>query len=258
MTLNLNGGGVSSAANSSSAQLSPASASSQQIPTTPKLCNLPSAIPLIPTPIEKNVNKNESVTVTHFSDLHGGVVEKISVPVTSGSTSIENDRISPKMEFSTTRTSINSNNPFATDEILTTTITTTSTTMSPAVKISTNPFHTSFSPNDSNASDKSVKISFSILGGDRARNPFESDVAEIIEANEIKADYDDVDNERNLSSISSINLKIDKSNDSNVTTIKMDNNNVDKQQQNGTSTATILAKKNKNKVKIACSFHDGS
>ncbi|KAG5673990.1 hypothetical protein PVAND_003986 [Polypedilum vanderplanki] len=244
LTLNLNGG-IFGLVSSSSTAAAPQLAS----PTTPKLCNLPSFIPLVPTPIEKNLNKNESVTVTHFSDLHGGVVEKISVPVTTGNSSIEaiNDRISPKMEFSTTRTSINNNNPFA-DENLTTTIVTSAITSSPAVKISTNPFHTSFnSPNDSNASEKSVKISFSILG---TRNPFESDETEIIEANGNNIvgggkvfGIDDVDNEKNLSSISSINLKIDKNDENNITTIKMDNS-IDKQTMMTTNgTTTILPKK---------------
>lgn len=211
-------------------------------PTTPKLCNLPSTIPLIPTPIEKNINKNESVTVTHFSDLHGGVVEKISVPVTSGSTSfMDTEQMSPKMEFSTTRTSI-SNNPFA-DEILNTSktiiSTTTSSATSPTVKISTNnPFHSSFNGNDSNSSDKSVKISFSILG---TKNPFDENLSE--ESNGIDAQLnnsndsnnnrsngdndssiDDVDNE--------INLKIDKNNDNNITMIKMEST-ADKKQTNG-------------------------
>lgn len=209
----------------------PAAAPSSSQLASPKLCNLPSSIPLIPTQIEKNLNKNESVTVTHFSDLHGGVVEKISVPVTTSS-SIEIVRTSPKM----TRTNIiNNNNPFA-DEIATTkTIITSSTT--PTVKISTNPFHSSFNANDSNSSDKSVKISFSILG---AKNPFsDSDIAEMEmttngngeKNNNRKSNnggsFDDVDNEQNLSSISSINLKIDNNNDSNVTTIKMEN--LDKQ-----------------------------
>lgn len=211
-------------------------------PTTPKLCNLPSTIPLIPTPIEKNINKNESVTVTHFSDLHGGVVEKISVPVTSGSTSfMDTEQMSPKMEFSTTRTSI-SNNPFA-DEILNTSKTIISTTASsatsPTVKISTNnPFHSSFNGNESNSSDKSVKISFSILG---TKNPFDENLSE--ESNGIDAQLnnsndsnnnrsngdndssiDDVDNE--------INLKIDKNNDNNITMIKMEST-ADKKQTNG-------------------------
>ena len=195
-------------------------------PTTPKLCNLPSTIPLIPTPIEKNINKNESVTVTHFSDLHGGVVEKISVPVTSGSSSfMDTEQKSPKMEFSTTRTSI-SNNPFA-DEILNTSKTIISTTTSPTVKISTNnPFHSSFNGSDSNSPDKSVKISFSILG---TKNPFDENLSE--ESNGIEAQLnnsndsnnnksngdmdqsiDDVDNNE---STTSVNLKIDKNNENN-------------------------------------------
>lgn len=167
---------------------------------------MPSMIPLIPTPIEKNTNKNESVTVTHFSDIHGGVVEKISVPVTSGS-NVENGQRSPKPDTSTTSTTI-SNNPFA-DDMLTTTIITTSTVTSPAIKTSTNPFRSSFNTNENmEPNDKSVKISFPIV----AKNPFQ------IES------HDDVDNENNLSSISSINLKID-NNENNVTTIQMDMNN---------------------------------
>lgn len=176
-------------------------------PTTPKVCNLPSAIPLVPTPIEKNSNKNESVTVTHFSDIHGGVVEKISVPVTSGS-SVENGQKFPKQEMTKTSTTI-SNNPFA-DDMVTTTIITTSTVTSPTIKVSTNPFRSSF---NSSEKDKSVKISFPIL----AKNPFHVDS----QVDDNGNGADDVDNERNLSSISSINLTID-NNENNVTTIKMD------------------------------------
>lgn len=169
-------------------------------------------IPLIPTPIEKNINKNESVTVTHFSDIHGGVVEKISVPVTSGS-NVENGRKSPKMETTKTSTTI-SNNPFA-DDMMTTTIITTSTVTSPTIKVSTNPFRSSFNTNEKiDSNDKSVKISFPIL----AKNPFHNDKAT---DNGNGNGFDDVDNEKNLSSISSINLKID-NNENNVTTIQMD------------------------------------
>lgn len=217
-------------------------------PTTPKLCNLPSTIPLIPTPIEKNINKNESVTVTHFSDLHGGVVEKISVPVTSGSSSfMDTEQKSPKMEFSTTRTSI-SNNPFA-DEILntsktiiTTTTSSSSSATSPTVKISTNnPFHSSFNGNEASTPDKSVKISFSILG---TKNPFdENNTSE--ESNGIDAQLNNSndsnnnrsygDNDQSIddvdTSISSINLKIDKNNENNITMIKMES--TDKKQANG-------------------------
>jgi len=217
-------------------------------PTTPKLCNLPSTIPLIPTPIEKNINKNESVTVTHFSDLHGGVVEKISVPVTSGSSSfMDTEQKSPKMEFSTTRTSI-SNNPFA-DEILntsktiiTTTTSSSSSATSPTVKISTNnPFHSSFNGNDASTPDKSVKISFSILG---TKNPFdENNTSE--ESNGIDSQLNNSndsnnnrsygDNDQSIddvdTSISSINLKIDKNNENNITMIKMES--TDKKQANG-------------------------
>lgn len=235
---------------------------------------MPSALPLIPTPIEKNINKNESVTVTHFSDLHGGVVEKISVPVTSGNSSFldADHRKSPKMEFSTTRTSI-SNNPFA-DEILTTSktiISTSAAVTSPTVKISTNnPFHSSFNGNDSNSSDKSLKISFSILG---TKNPFESDNHHHVEESNGELDaqnnnnihnnnsnnssindnnnddmsIDDVDNEtKNNSSISSVSLKIDNNNDNNVTMIKMESN--DKKQTNGEINTT--AKKVKTQIII--------
>lgn len=198
MTLNLNGGS------------SPASNQLATSPTTPKVCNLPSMIPLIPTPVEKNSNKNESVTVTHFSDIHGGVVEKISVPVTSGS-NVENGNKSPKLETTKTSTTI-SNNPFA-EDMMTTTIITTSTVTSPTIKVSTNPFRSSFNSNEKiDPNDKSVKISFPIL----AKNPFHADDAE-----NGNNGVDDVDNEKNLSSISSINLKID-NNEHNVTTIKMD------------------------------------
>lgn len=201
MTLNLNGGGGPS----------PASSQLATSPTMPKICNLPSLIPLVPTPIEKNSNKNESVTVTHFSDIHGGVVEKISVPVTSGA-NVENGNISPKLETSKTSTTI-SNNPFA-EDMMTTTIITTSTVTSPTIKVSTNPFRSSFNSNEKiDPNDKTVKISFPIL----AQNPFHA--PELENGNGV----DDVDNEKNLSSISSINLKID--NDNNVTTIKMDEQN---------------------------------
>lgn len=204
----------------------------------PKMCNLPSSIPLVPTPIEKNnMNKNESVTVTHFSDLHGGVVEKISVPVTSGSTTLASTASNEqKLDFTTTRTMSVSNNPFA-DEILTTkTIITTSTTTSPTIKISTNPFHSSFNATNeridvahSSPAEKSVKISFSILG---TKNPFENDV-ESNGNNDSNNGIDIVDNdEKNLSSISSINLKIDNNNECNVTTIKMES--PEKQHSNGT------------------------
>lgn len=213
MTLNLNGG-------------SPASSHLATSPTTPKVCNMPSMIPLVPTPAEKNVNKNESVTVTHFSDIYGGVVEKISVPVTSGS-NVENGQRSPKADTSTTSTTI-SNNPFV-DDMLTTTIITTSTVTSPLIKASTNPFRSSFDTNENiTASEKSVKISFPIV----AKNPFQIELP------------DEVDNENNLSSISSINLKID-NNEKNVTTIQMDTN-VDKiAQVNG-------SKESAKKVIILC------
>lgn len=239
LTLNLNGG------LSTTPQLSS--------PTTPKLCNLPSTVPLIPTPIEKNINKNESVTVTHFSDLHGGVVEKISVPVTAGSTFAEIDRRSPKLEFTTTRTSIN--NPFA-DELMSTskTIITTTTTTSPTVKISANnPFLGSFNGNDTSSCspEKSVKISFSILG---TKNPFDDNHHHHMDgsngdnaqhstnnnnnnSNDSKdiMDVDDVDNEpKNTSSVS---LKIDNNGDNSVTMIKMEST-ADKKQMNGEINAT--------------------
>jgi hypothetical protein len=181
-------------------------------PTTPKVCNLPSMIPLVPTPVEKNTNKNESVTVTHFSDIHGGVVEKISVPVTSSS-SMENGQKSPVGDTTKTSTTI-SNNPFA-EDMLTTTIITTSTVTSPTIKISTNPFRSSFNTNEKiDANDKSVKISFPIV----AKNPFHAETP----ADDNGNGLDDVDNEKNLSSISSINLNLD-NNENNVTTIKTDN-----------------------------------
>lgn len=200
MTLNLNGGASHS--------------------TTPKVCNMPSMIPLIPTPIEKNTNinnnKNESVTVTHFSDLHGGVVEKISVPVTSGST-IENGQSSPpRNEASKTTTSTTiSNNPFV-DDMLATTIITTSTATSPTIKISTNPFRSSFNTNDKIDSNdhKSVKISFPIV----AKNPFKSN------DNGNGIGTDDVDNNEMKNS-----SKID-NNENNVTTIQMATTN---EQTNG-------------------------
>lgn len=216
MTLNLNGG-ISSPSPSTSLLSSP---------TTPKLCNLPSLIPpLTPTPVnlDKNTNKNESVTVTHFSDLHGGVVEKISVPVTTGSssTTIENG----KMEFAMAR-----NNPFA-EEILTTTIITTATTTSPTIKISTNPFlRSSFNANEriDKITDKSVKISFAIGGntsnGSNGVNPFDISDASDENGGENKSQIgdangnDELDNENNLTSISSV--KID--NEINITKIQMD------------------------------------
>lgn len=195
--------------------------------------------------IEKNVNKNESVTVTHFSDLHGGVVEKISVPVTS-SGYVENggDR---KMQTTTVRAA---NNPFA-DEILTTTfITTTTTTTSPTIKISTNPFlRSSFNANEriDNITDKSVKISFAIggKGGNTNgnRNPFNiSDASDEMNGDtkisssedcNLFNGSDDVDNENNLSSISSVNLKIDMNNETNITKIQMETNNSDAQINGG-------------------------
>lgn len=239
MTLNLNGG-ISSPSTSST------SASLLSSPTTPKLCNLPSLIPpLTPTPVnlDKNTNKNESVTVTHFSDLHGGVVEKISVPVTTGS-SIENGaRKSPTMAFAMARAS---NNPFA-EEIMTTAIISTSTTTtSPTIKISTNPFlRNSFNANEriDKITDKSVKISFAIgansSNGSNSINPFDiSDTSdELNGVNKTTIEdangNDDVDNENNLSSISSVNLKIDANNELNITKIRMDSLPSDKIKTNG-------------------------
>lgn len=206
MTLNLNGG------------LSSPSSSLLSSPTTPKQCNLPSLIPpLTPTPvkIDKNTNKNESVTVTHFSDLHGGVVEKISVPATNGnSIAIENGN---NTEFAMARLS---NNPFV-DEILTTTIITTATTTSPTIKISTNPFlRSSFNANEriDKITEKSVKISFAIgsntSNGSNVINPFEISDKNVSDAN----GNDELDNEKNLTSISSVNID----NEINVTKIQMD------------------------------------
>lgn len=215
--MNLNGGISSPSTSATASQL-------LSSPTTPKLCNLPSLIPpLTPTPVnlDKNINKNESVTVTHFSDLHGGVVEKISVPVT---TALENgSRKSPTMEFAMARAS---KNPFA-EEILTTTIISTSTTTtSPTIKISTNPFLR----NSFNSNEKSVKISFAIGGGNTSNgsngvNPFDiSDASDEMNgaAHEDANGNDDVDNENNLSSISSVNLKIDANNEINITKIQTD------------------------------------
>lgn len=229
MTLNLNGG-ISSPSTSSNLLLSS--------PTTPKICNLPSLIqPLTPTPVnhDKNINKNESVTVTHFSDLHGGVVEKISVPVTTGNsttTAVQNGN----MEFAMARLN---NNPFA-DEILTTTIITNSTTTSPTIKISTNPFlRNSFNANErvDKITDKSVKISFSIgantSNGSNGINPFNiSDASDEMNGeNKTTIDdangSDDVDNENNLSSISS-------GHEINITKIQMDKITSDVHTKNGT------------------------
>lgn len=238
MTLNLNGGVTTSPSPVSQLLASP---------NTPKLCNLPSLIPpLTPTPIgggggvggEKKVNnKNESVTVTHFSDLHGGVVEKISVPVTSSGGFSENGA------QKTPTTTVRANNPFA-DEILTTTIITTTTsptaTTSPTIKISTNPFlRNSFNANEriDNITDKSVKISFAI---GKNGNPFDiSDASDEMNGSEKinnngngnidnEISMDDVDNENNLSSISSVNMKIDMNNETNVTKIQMDTNGIKK------------------------------
>jgi hypothetical protein len=196
LTLNLNGG-------------SPPPAGQLASPTTPKVCNLPSMIPLVPTPVDKKTNKNESVTVTHFSDIHGGVVEKISVPVTNASS--ENGGKSPKLETTKTSTTI-SNNPFA-EDMMSTTIITTSTTTSPAIKVSTNPFRSSFNANEKiDSKESTVKISFPIV----AKNPFHLD-----DENGNGNGVDEGDNERNLSSISSVNLMIDNK-ENNVTTIKME------------------------------------
>jgi hypothetical protein len=245
LTLNLNGGGVTSPSPVSQLLASP---------TTPKLCNLPSLIPpLKPTPVglhEKNTNKNESVTVTHFSDLHGGVVEKISVPVTSSSS--ENGGF---VKTPTVSNAAISNNPFA-DEILSTTIITTSspsTTTSPTIKISTNPFlRSSFNANEriDNITDKSVKISFAIGGnGGTNGNPFDiSDASDEMNNGESKTTNhdelngsDDVDHEKNLSSISSVNLKIDMNNETNVTKISMDTGTVDVQTNGGVKKKKVCA-----------------
>lgn len=226
MTLNLNGG-ISSPSTSST--------STSQLLSSPKLCNLPSLIPpLTPTPVnlDKNTNKNESVTVTHFSDLHGGVVEKISVPVTTGSSFENGTQKLPAMEFTMARAN---NNPFA-EEIMTTTIISSSTTTtSPTIKISTNPFlRSSFNANEriDKITDKSLKISFSIgansSNGSNGINPFDiSDISDEMNGEnkttiEDANGNDDVDNENNLSSISSVNLKIDANNEINITKIQMD------------------------------------
>lgn len=217
MTLNLNGGGAPSSL------LLPS-------PTTPKVCNMPSMVPLIPTPIEKNTNKNESVTVTHFSDIHGGVVEKISVPVTSGSSAV-NGQSPPKVENSMTSTTI-SNNPFADDMM---TIITTASITSPTIKISTNPFLGTF---HSSEKEKSMRVSFPI----EASNPFQASALPVENGN----GHDEMDNEHNLSSISSVNLKVD--NENNVTTIKMETSNEPaKAQVNG-------FKEPPQKVTVTCRF----
>jgi hypothetical protein len=198
LTLNLNGGAPAA---------TPATPTTNNNPlASPKICNLPSLIPLVPTPVEKNVNKNESVTVTHFSDIHGGIVEKISVPVTSSSV-VENGQKSPKSEVTKTSTTI-SNNPFA-DEMITTTIisTTTAAITSPSIKVSTNPFRSSFNSGEK-VEDKSLKISFPIT----AKNPFTD------ESFDNGNEADDVDNsERNLSSISSVKIE---NNQRNVTAVE--------------------------------------
>lgn len=195
MTLNLNGG-------------APAASASVTNPlASPKVCNLPSLIPLVPTPVEKNTNKNESVTVTHFADIYGGIVEKISVPVTNPNTVFENGQSSPKSEVTKTSTTI-SNNPFADDMITTTIISTTTSVTSPTIKVSTNPFRSSFNSGEK-VDDKSLKISFPIT----AKNPFADDSYDNGNGD---AAGDEVDNERNLSSISSV--KIENSNEKIVTT----------------------------------------
>lgn len=230
--MNLNGGGVVTSPSPVSQLLAS--------PTTPKLCNLPSSLipPLTPTPIktaiEKN-NKNESVTVTHFSDLHGGVVEKISVPVTSSSSSSGGFMENGSAVRST------ANNPF-TDELLTTTIITTSTTTSsPSIKISTNPFlRNSFNAHEriDNITDKSLKISFAI-----GVNPFNiSDASDDMNGNDnnkntngdvskssnednlfnISNDHDEVDDVDNENNRSLIINKNNNNNEVNVTKIQMD------------------------------------
>ena len=196
------------------------------------------------SPSSNKVDKNNidgSVTVTHFSENRGGVVEKISVP------SINNlmdtlltpeSGLKPKMDnnqrennresevvTTTTTTTIN-NNPFLNrEEILTSTIITTSTATSPTIKISTNPFRNSFNSNDRSdrsllveplspqASDKSLKISFPIV----ATNPFKN-------GENNGNGEDEMDHEVNVSS-----LTID--NENNVTTIKMDN--IERRETNG-------------------------
>lgn len=204
MTLNLNGG-------------TPGTTTPTNPLASPKICNLPSLIPLVPTPfVEKNVNKNESVTVTHFSDIHGGIVEKISVPVTTSSSVVENgqQKSPPKSEVTKTSTTI-SNNPFA-DEMITTTIisTTTAAITSPSIKVSTNPFRSSFNSGEK-VDDKSLKISFPITA---TKNPFTDDSFDNNGNGNDDNAQDDVDtSERNLSSISSIKIE---NNERNVTTIE--------------------------------------
>jgi hypothetical protein len=208
LTLNLNGG--TPVTTNSSAATSPTNPNNPL--ASPKICNLPSLIPLVPTPVEKNVNKNESVTVTHFSDIHGGIVEKISVPVTTSSSVVENgqQKSPPKSEVTKTSTTI-SNNPFA-DEMITTTIISTATAAitSPSIKVSTNPFRSSFNSGEK-VDDKSLKISFPIIA---TKNPFTDDSFD--NGNEAQDDVD-MNSERNLSSISSIKIE---NNERNVTTIE--------------------------------------
>lgn len=186
MTLNLNGGAAPAASTSPTNQLA-----------SPKICNLPSLIPLIPTPVEKNTNKNESVTVTHFADMYGGIVEKISIPVTKES--VENGQSTS--EVTKTSTTI-SNNPFADDMITTTIISTTTSVTSPTIKVSTNPFRSSFNSGE-RADDKSLKISFPIT----AKNPFVPDESSSFDNGNGADVGDEVDNERNLSSISSVKIE---------------------------------------------------
>lgn len=103
--------------------------------------------------------KNDSVTVTHFSENRGGVVEKISVPKPNEISNISvNDESSKSIlkvennlrsELNGTNISSVHSNPFIEcQEVLTSTIITTSANTPPIIKMSTNPFHNSF--NDSN------------------------------------------------------------------------------------------------------------
>lgn len=229
MTLNLTGASNSNTNNLAS-------------PTTPKVCNLSTfASPSSNKVVDKN-NIDGSVTVTHFSENRGGVVEKISVPASitnlmdtfltpdSGMKTKmdnfqrENNRES-EVVTSTTTTSIN-NNPFLNrEEVLTSTIITTSTATSPTIKISTNPFRNSFNSSDRSdrsllleplspqGADKSLKITFPIV----ATNPFKNGDGN---GNGV----DEMDNEVNVRS-----LTID--NENNITTIKMDN--IERRETNG-------------------------
>ena len=191
--------------------------SSTTSPTSPKICNLSSLIPpLVPTLVNVDnctsiASKNENVTVTHFSDLHGGVVEKISIPVTSSNNNEKRTDITPKTELAR---HIN-NNPF-TKEISTSDV---------SPRVLTNPFLTnSFNENDQveGKVDKTVKISFAI-----DRNPF--DISENVSEDNDKRNkeifkVDDVDNGDSYLSISPIELKVE--NESNNDATKIESNDI--------------------------------